>query len=52
MAVNFKLDLKLIQEWQKKDFRLVDKIGDLYDKVSAYERYVNFDSTQSLNDGL
>jgi hypothetical protein len=23
MAVNFKLDLKLIQEWQKKDFRLV-----------------------------
>ncbi len=28
------------------------KIRDLYDKLRAYERYVNFDSTQSLNDGL
>jgi hypothetical protein len=29
-----------------------DKIGDPYDKLSAYERYVNFNSTQSLVDGL
>jgi hypothetical protein len=29
-----------------------DKVGILYDKLSAYERHVNLDSKQSLNDGF
>jgi tetratricopeptide (TPR) repeat protein len=58
------VDRKSVDEWQKaqivySNIRYIlskyeaetDQIGNLYNKLSAYERHVKFDSQQSLNDG-